>query len=220
MGSSIDDAGDQLEGRIATADVPHWRTLAPLELTPILTAALGAFYETGFHGTSVREIARRVGVTVPALYYHHENKEGLLIALLELSTSDVLSRAHAAAEEGAGDPVLRLSNVIEAIVLRMTMRSRLAALEGEARYLSPENRQRYRAVRKGVEQLVREIVEEGTESGSFDVDDPAETTRALLGMCQSIPRWYHAEGTLSPEEVAKKYAAIALKTVGVQRERR
>ena len=116
--------------------------------------------------------------------------------------------------DGGDDPVKRLSNVIEAIVLRMTLRARLAALEGESRYLSPENRQRYRAVRKGVEQLVRSIVEEGAAAGVFDVDDPAETTRALLGMCQSIPRWYHSQGTLTPEEVAAKYVAIALKTVG------
>jgi AcrR family transcriptional regulator len=194
--------------------VPDWRKLEPTELTPILSAALDAFYETGFHGTSVREIARRVGVTVPALYYHHENKEGLLIALLELSTSDVLSRAHAADADGGDDPVQRLANVIEAIVLRMTLRARLAALEGESRYLSPDNRQRYRAVRKGVEQLVRSIVEEGAAAGVFDVDDPAETTRALLGMCQSIPRWYHSQGTLTSEEVAAKYVDIALKTVG------
>lgn len=208
--------GTSTDGTVAAGSAgSDWRRLEPFELTPILSAALDAFYETGFHGTSVREIARRVGVTVPALYYHHENKEGLLIALLELSTSDVLARAHAADADGGDDPVQRLANVIEAIVLRMTNRARLAALEGEVRYLSPENRQRYRVVRKGVEELVLKIVEDGSKSGVFDVDDPAETTRALLGMCQSIPRWYHAEGTLSPEEVAQKYVAIALKVVGV-----
>lgn len=87
MGASSDGADTLTNGEA----IPDWRILEPMQLSPILTAALDAFYETGFHGTSVREIARRVGVTVPALYYHHENKEGLLIALLELSTSDVLS---------------------------------------------------------------------------------------------------------------------------------
>ncbi|MFZ2175974.1 MAG: TetR/AcrR family transcriptional regulator [Rhodococcus sp. (in: high G+C Gram-positive bacteria)] len=191
-----------------------WRRLEPMTLTPILSASLEAFYEHGFHGTSVRDIARRVGVTVPALYYHHENKEAVLLALLELSTSDVLARAHAASTDGGDDPVQRLANVIEAIVLRMTMRARLAALESEVRYLSPENRQRYRTVRKGVEELVLEIVKEGNERGLFAVADEAETTRALLGMCQSIPRWYHAEGKLTPEAVAHKYVEIAMKTVG------
>lgn len=193
-----------------------WRRLEDVELTPILAASLDAFYELGYHGTTVREVARRVGVTVPALYYHHDSKEGLLIALLELSTADVLTRANAADRDGGDDPVRRLANVVEAIVLRMTNRARLASLEGEVRYLSAENRQRYRAVRKGVEDVVLRVVQDGAASGDFTVEDPAETTRALLGMCQSIPRWYHAEGTLSPEEVAAKYVAIAMKTVGVQ----
>lgn len=101
--------GTSTDGTVADGVAgPDWRRLEPMELTPILSAALDAFYETGFHGTSVREIARRVGVTVPALYYHHENKEGLLIALLELSTSDVMARAYAADADGGDDPVQRL----------------------------------------------------------------------------------------------------------------
>ncbi|GAA4484335.1 TetR/AcrR family transcriptional regulator [Rhodococcus olei] len=208
--------GEPVDGTAPDEGGIDWRRVEDVELTPILEASLDAFYELGYHGTTVREVARRVGVTVPALYYHHDSKEGLLIALLELSTADVLARAHAADADGGDDPVRRLANVIEAIVLRMTGRARLASLEGEMRYLSDENRQRYRAVRKGIEEVVLRIVQDGTASGDFDVDDPAETTRALLGMCQSIPRWYHAEGTLSPEEVAAKYVAISMKTVGAR----
>lgn len=176
--------------------------------------ALDAFYENGFHGTSVREIAQRVGVTIPALYYHHGSKEGILLALLEYSTSDVLARAHSAKADGRDDPAQQLSNVIEAIVLRMTTRSRLAALEGEVRYLSPENLLRYRVVRKGIEELVLGIIEDGNERGIFYTADPAESARAVLAMCQSIPRWYHAEGNMAPEVVAAKYSEIALTAVG------
>nr|WP_231569631.1 TetR/AcrR family transcriptional regulator [Prescottella defluvii] len=188
-----------------------------LELTPILSASLDAFYESGFHGASVREIARRVGVTVPSLYYHHQSKEGLLIALLERSIDDLHSRSVAANAAGGDDPVQRLANVIFTIVLQMTNRARLAALEGEARYLGPENWERYRAVRKSVEGLVLECVRDGDEAGDFDVDDPAEATRAILGMCQVIPRWYQAEGIHGPEAVAQKYVAIALRVVGATR---
>lgn len=194
-----------------------WRSVERMELTPILSAALDAFYESGFHGASVRDIARRVGVTVPSLYYHHQSKEGLLIALLELSTGGLRSRALAANAAGDGDPVQRLTNVIFTIVLQMTNRARLAALEGEARYLGPENWDRYRAMRKGIEGLVLDIVHDGNAAGDFDADDPAETTRAILGMCQAIPRWYHAEGIHSPEVVARKYVGIALRMVGATR---
>ncbi|MGU3586773.1 TetR/AcrR family transcriptional regulator [Rhodococcus sp. C26F] len=193
---------------------PGWRRMDPPELSPILTHALDAFYENGFHGTSVRDIAQRVGVTIPVLYYHHGNKEGILLALLEYSTSDVLTRAYSASADGGGEPVQRLSNVIETIVLRMTTRARLAALEGEVKYLSPDNRLRYRVVRKGIEDLVLEIIEDGNRRGLFYTSDPAESTRAVLAMCQSIPRWYHTEGKLTPEIVARKYVEIALTTVG------
>lgn len=196
---------------------PDRRRPEPLELTPILEAALDSFYEKGFHGASVRDIARRVGVTVPALYYHYENKEGLLVALIELGTGDVLARARSANNAGGDDPAARLANVVSAIVLRMTNRARLAAIEGEARYLTSENFERYRAVRKGIETIVLDIVRGGVDAGVFDAEDPAETTRAILGMCQAIPRWYHAEGELGPEAVAAKYAAIAAKMVAADR---
>ena len=191
-----------------------WRRVDAPELSPILESALEAFYDNGFHGTSVRQIASKVGVTVPALYYHHKNKEGILLALLEYSTGDVLARAHTARAAAAGDPVKQLANVIESIVLVMTIRVRLAAVEGEIRYASPENRLRYRVFRKGIEELVHDIVQDGTTAGVMHVTDTAETTRALLAMCQSIPRWFHEDGELTPPVVAAKYVDIALHTVG------
>ena len=201
-------------GADADTTPPGWRRVDPPELSPILQAALEAFYDNGFHGTSVREIAAKVGVTVPALYYHHKSKEGILLALLEYSTGDVLARAHAARAAAAGDPVTELANVIESIVLVMTGRVRLAAVEGEIRYASSENRLRYRVFRKGIEDLVLDIVQTGTATGVMHVSDVAETTRAVLAMCQSIPRWFHDDGPLTPQLVAEKYVDIALHTVG------
>ncbi|SFT07835.1 TetR/AcrR family transcriptional regulator [Saccharopolyspora flava] len=192
----------------------EWREFGPLELTPILDAALDEFRESGFHGATVRQIARRVGMTVPALYYHHENKEGLLVALLELGTGEVAWRVRTAADEHPDSPREQFVSVIEAIVLHMAYRFRLAALDGEMRYLSPGNRRRYGARRKDVENVLTEVIENGVEKGVFALADPVETSRALLGMCQSVGRWYHPDGPLSPEELAERYVDIALMTVG------
>jgi|MEHZ01.5.fsa_nt_MEHZ011356491.1_5 AcrR family transcriptional regulator len=45
--------------------------------------ALELFLDKGFAATSVREIATTAGVTIPALYYHFDNKDGLLSDLVE-----------------------------------------------------------------------------------------------------------------------------------------
>ena len=47
----------------------------------ILDIALDLFVDQGYDGTSLREIAERLGVTKAALYYHFEAKEDILMAL-------------------------------------------------------------------------------------------------------------------------------------------
>jgi AcrR family transcriptional regulator len=199
------------------AAAPQWRHFQELELTPILSVALDTFYEKGFHGTTVREVARGVGQTVPVLYYHHESKEGMLVALLEISTGDLSRRVRAAAEAAGSDQCARLVNVVEAVVLHMTRRTRLASLDSEIRHLSVDNRKRYAMRRKEIENLMNDIVGCGAEQGIFAAPEPAETARALLGMCQSIARWYNPEGPLSPADVAARYVDIATRTVGAHR---
>ncbi|UYP19162.1 TetR/AcrR family transcriptional regulator [Rhodococcus sp. Z13] len=194
-----------------------WRDFQPLGLDPILEHALEAFGENGFHGTTVRDLARRVGVTVPALYYHYENKEAVLVTLLDAAVLDLIDRVSAAVADGGDDPVARFENAVEAIVLSMTHRARRAALDSEVRHISPENRRTYAATRKRFELMMLDLVRDGVERGVFHVDDTEETVRALLGMVQSISRWYQIDGPLTPAQVAERYIAIALRVVGCTR---
>jgi AcrR family transcriptional regulator len=61
--------GGYLKGRIRRED--------------ILTAAVAVYAEAGYHGSSLREIARRVGITNAGLLYYFPTKEALLAAVLE-----------------------------------------------------------------------------------------------------------------------------------------
>lgn len=49
----------------------------------ILAAALRLFSRDGFHGTSVRGLARSVGLTEAAIYYHFPSKRAIVGALYE-----------------------------------------------------------------------------------------------------------------------------------------
>jgi AcrR family transcriptional regulator len=48
-------------------------------------AALALFTRKGFHGTTVREIARKAGVSMGKLYIYYETKEDIFIDLVERS---------------------------------------------------------------------------------------------------------------------------------------
>lgn len=61
--------GGYLKGRIRRDD--------------IITAATALYGEVGYHGASLREIAKRVGITHAGLLYYFPTKEALLAAVLE-----------------------------------------------------------------------------------------------------------------------------------------
>jgi AcrR family transcriptional regulator len=193
-----------------------WRQADDEELTPILSAARDLFYEVGFHGTTVRDIAGRVGVTVPALYYHHANKEAILTALLDRSIRSVIQRCEQALAEADDDPVDRFRNLIECLTLYMANHLKSAAMDAEIRALSPAARKRYSAQRRRVELMLVGTIEQGVAAGAFEVTSPSDTGRALLGMMQAITVWFSpGRGRLTAPELAARYIDIAEHTVGM-----
>ncbi len=197
-----------------TPQAEHWRSYGPLDLHPILLHAMKAFNEHGYHGTSVRDIAGRVGVTVPALYYHYENKQALLATLLETSIKDVLDRCRAAAEEAGTDPLARFRGMVESIVLYMAHRRELAFLDTEIRSLEPKNRARYVALRDYLQHMLLDTVEAGVAQGVFTTPIPTDAVRAVLVMCQGVANWFREDGPLTAEEVAERHVLLTLGTVG------
>jgi AcrR family transcriptional regulator len=194
-----------------TAD---WRHYSPLTLGPILDAAVETFREHGYHGSSVREIASRVGVTVPTLYYYYGNKQGLLVELLTGSMHDVLTRCRHALAEAGERPEQRLANLVECTTLYMAQRRALAFVHAEIRGLEPENRARYVAQRDELSAMLRQTVLDGVDDGAFSTNHPVDAARAILSMCQAVADWYRPGGPLGEAELAKRYAEIALDTVG------
>nr|WP_232016927.1 TetR/AcrR family transcriptional regulator [Gordonia insulae] len=203
----------------AVSETSHWRVIEPIALPVTLAAAKDCFHDRGFHGTSIRDIASRAGVSLPTLYYHHDNKQGILVALLEAGMSSVLRRVTAAIAD-ARTPSDQLSNAIEAIVLHMTADLELASVSRELRYLDADNphRQHYVGMRTEVEDLLAQILRDGIDAGDFRIDgDAREVLRYLLGACQEVTTWYHPTGARSPADVAASYAATSLRAVGATR---
>ncbi|HEY8546958.1 MAG TPA: TetR/AcrR family transcriptional regulator [Acidimicrobiales bacterium] len=192
-----------------------WRTFEPLELTPLLHHGLEEFVQHGYDGTTVRAIAKRANISLPSIYYHYENKQGLLVHLLDLSVDDLIHRVEAALAEAGPAPVDRFSAFVEAVVLYVAHRRELALLDDEIRSLEPGNRAAYVAKRDIVEGWLREVIEDGIASGDFEVAYPSEARRAILSMCRGVASWYDPVGRLDPDELARRYVTFALPIVGV-----
>lgn len=83
----------------------------------LLDAALEAFSEHGFRGTSTRNIAERAGVHHPLITYHFKNKEQLWRAAADRIFTEFNAALAAAAVALAGEcPKARMSAMIRAYV--------------------------------------------------------------------------------------------------------
>lgn len=194
---------------------PAWRTYnGRPEPDAILEHALVAFVDNGYHATSVRDLARRLGQTVPAIYYHYANKQALLVALLSLSINDLLERSRAAAAEAPDDPRRRFELVVRCMVLFVAHRRHLSFLDAEIRSLEPANRKAYVAQRDALEAIVTGAVEDGMARGDFAAGDAHAVARATITMVRGIASWYRMDGQLRPDELADLYVTYARRLAG------
>ncbi|MFA7391025.1 MAG: TetR/AcrR family transcriptional regulator [Pigmentiphaga sp.] len=201
----------------ATVEQPEaaWRSYdRDSGLGPVLEATLRVFTNFGYHGTTVRMIAKEAKMSVPGLYYHFSSKQEMLVVLLRHSSEELLRRAHAALQEGGDSPRRRFCLLIENIVLYMTHRRQLAHLAREMQFLEPPHRKAHIARRDELEGLVRREIEAGRRVGVFRAPDVPETTRAVWVLCRSVADWYTPTGPKSPAELADAYIGFALALVG------
>ena len=199
----------------ALAEEVKWDEYPPeTGLSPVLRHARDAFVTNGYHGTSVRDLAKRLGQTVPAIYYHYENKQAVLVALLTLSIEDLLDRCTRALAEASDDPADRLSTLVECIVLYVANRRDMAFLDSEIRSLEAENRKAYVRKRDRMQALVTNVITDGMERKVFLPGDPHAHSRAIIMMLRGIATWYRIGGPLTPQDLCKQYVAYALRLVG------
>jgi AcrR family transcriptional regulator len=180
----------------------------------IIGAAIQAMFENGYHGTSVRQIADRAGMSVANVYYYFPSKHDLLFRFMDDSAQSLLAQLEDMLLRTPPDPQLRLAAAVRLFVVRHTIhQARAFVAATELRALEPEAREVVIARRNAIEATFRRIVSHGVEEGVFDVEDVGLTVRAVLDMASSVSGWYRRNGSLSGDDIAERYVELALAMV-------
>ena len=164
-------------------------------------AAVAAFADRGFHGTTTRDIAAAAGMSPAAVYVHHKSKEELLHLISRAGheqTLDVVRTAIASKPDPAG----QLAAVVRSFAVHHARAHTTArVINYELAALSEDHRDGIRQLRRAITGEIRALVERGVQAGVFDTPHPSMAATALLSLGIDIARWYHDEGTWSPEEI-------------------
>nr|WP_185989746.1 helix-turn-helix domain-containing protein [Janibacter cremeus] len=208
-----DGRWEQLVDPVVLAGAGGWRRFEPLDLDPALRGALASFLEFGYHGSTMRGIAERAGLSVAGLYHYYAGKQQLLVAILDRTMGELQQRT-SAARHGASDPWTRFAHLVECQVLFHSHRRELGFIGAtEMRSLAAPARGRIAEMRREEQSRVDAETVAACRAGVFRTPQPKEAARAVVTLCTAIPQWYRRAGPSTPEEIAQWYVDFALDLV-------
>lgn len=169
-----------------------------------LSTAAHLFETKGFASTAVDDITGELGLSKGIFYYYWKNKGEILQEIHDRA----LSRLNAKLDSVLDTPIPPEEQLEIAIRhhIRIVMedKSLVAVLLGEFSYSESTLE-----ARNVYAQRFQTLIEKGIADGVVRDGDPKMLTFAILGLCNSIARWYQPQGKLSAEEVENLFADFA-----------
>jgi AcrR family transcriptional regulator len=208
--------------RILSADARLPRESLPAGTAGrILEVGLVLFARHGFHGASIRDIGRELGLKPANLYDHFPSKEHLLAELVRLGHDVHLDSLRRALVDAKGGPIQQLEAIVAAHVRMHAEFAMLAVVaNNEMHALSPELVAPALALRRQAEGLFMDVVVRGLDAKLFDTPDAWLACAAIAGMGMRVAQWYKPSAGLSVDQLAATYVEFALRILGARPRRR
>ncbi len=198
---------------------PSWKSSSQardeqheLKRNVLLREVAVAFNKYGFHGTSLDEVARNLGLTKATLYYYFPNKQALLRACFDRAM-DAAFNSLAVARAKAADGRTRLRLALRGYLEEMVDELSCCVVLTEESALDPADRAAVVDRRDRFESELRDLVREGIKDGSIIPCDPKLAVFVILGAINWVPRWFHHDGPWGSKQIAEGMTQLLDRTL-------
>jgi TetR/AcrR family transcriptional regulator, cholesterol catabolism regulator len=169
------------------------------------------FSEVGYHATSMRDLAKALGVQGGSLYAHIAGKEELLWEIVNRAADEF---------DAALEPI-RHSRQSAAKKLRQALEAHMDVVGRnldwatvffhEWKHLSPDKLEVIGERRDRIERVFRDILSDGVKTGEFRADLDVKLAAVLsLSSANWAYHWFSPRGRLSAREVADAFSVMLL----------
>jgi AcrR family transcriptional regulator len=176
--------------------------------------AAGAQFSTwGYHGTTVRDLAKALDVQGGSLYAHIDSKEDLLWEIVDGVAGKFLLMAQSIdADLG---PRERLEALISGHLRTVAAELHFATVFfNEWTCLSEKRRAKIAQKRDEYEAMFRRTIEQGVRQGVFQVESAKFAAIFVLSALNWSYQWFKPGAALSIEQVAQHFVALSLRALG------
>lgn len=176
----------------------------------IVEAAATLFYEKGYHGTTMREVAAAVDIKAGSLYNHYPGKQDLLFQIAYGTMEELLEggRAAIAPHTEARDQLRAL--IVRHVTYHAERRFQARVADEQLHALEPDRREAVLRIRDSYTDLFKHILEAGRTAHGWNVPNVSAITFAIGGMCTFVDTWYRENGALGADEIGAMYADFIL----------
>jgi AcrR family transcriptional regulator len=140
--------------------------------------------EKGFHGSSTKDIAERMGIKQGSLYYYFKSKEEALGEVCLFGIGDYVDRMKSIASSDQPFESKLMATITSHLSSYREKNEALKVYNDERLYLPEEKRTTLKTMGSGYRQLLEEVLEEGVRSGALrDSIDCHFAAQAVIGIC-------------------------------------
>lgn len=175
----------------------------------VLRTAARLFNAKGYHATSLDEVATALKVTKPTIYHYFANKDEILFECTRRGLDAIASAAREATEQG-GTGMARLRALLTAYALCMMDDYGICVARTQDGQLSPESRSRFRALKREIDGVIRQVIRAGRQDGTIAAPDVRIAAFTLATALNGLGSWFRPDGPQSAGEIAELTVSVLL----------
>lgn len=182
----------------------------------LYAAAARLFATKGYHATRVQDIADELGMLKGSLYYYFSSKEDLLVKITEGRIEELLEAIQAIVATGY-PPRQKVALAIDEHLRFFQQHVHIYTIfvKEQLADINKRTANNARKMNRAYQQLWREMLEEGIDTGDFRPDIDSELImRAILGLCNYTWTWYDPAGRVQIRELARIFTDLILSGIG------
>ncbi|MBP6018997.1 MAG: TetR family transcriptional regulator [Burkholderiaceae bacterium] len=167
----------------------------------LIREAAAAFNRRGYYGTSLTEIAKKLGVTKAALYTYVPSKEELLYFCHDSAMDTAIGIVEAVRKE-SGTGLEKLTRALRSYLEMMLGEDGSYVVLLEEHAMKPEHMRAIIKRRDQFESSLRAFVEDGIADGSIVSCNPKLAIFMVTGALNWSRKWYRPDGNWSGPQIA------------------
>ena len=166
-----------------------------LQKDRMLRAAARCFNEKGYSGSSLKDVAKILGLTDAALYYYVRNKQEL-VYLCYVRAAELGREAMQRARADGGNGLDTIRAYLRYHIEIMVGERGPIAIMSEVPSLEPGHRDEVLEFSRQHSTRFEDMLRAGIGDGSIAPCDVRMTGNAIMGSINWIPKWFHGDAAL------------------------